>query len=109
MSTSPTDIPTITMSTGHVLSEGFVTQYYISVQGATLSGSQTGVGWFDSRSRFTIQGTYNRVDTSNTPHHAYPLPPGFHIVASTTLTLVGWFIPSDPLSFNPIHVHATVH
>ncbi|TMI59472.1 hypothetical protein E6H14_03380 [Candidatus Bathyarchaeota archaeon] len=109
MSTSPTDIPTITMSTGHVLSEGFVTQYYISVQGATLSGSQTGDGWFDSGSRFTIQGTYNRVYTANMPYHAYAVPAGFQILANTTLSSVLWSSASNTLSFNANHVEATVY
>src|SRR5207249_9909095 len=74
MSTSPANIPAITMSTGHVMSEGFVTQYYISVQGSTLTGSQSGDGWFDSGSQSTSQGTYSRVHTATTTYPAYPPP-----------------------------------
>ncbi len=109
MSTSPANIPAITMSTGHVLSEGFVTQYYISVQGATLTGSQTGDGWFDSGSQFTIQGTYSRVYTANMPYHAYAVPAGFQILVNTTLSSVLWTSSSNTLSFNANNVDVTVY
>jgi hypothetical protein len=97
------------MTASHVLSEGSVTQYFISVEGATLSGSQTGDGWFDSGSQFIIQGTYNRAYTANMPYHAYVVPAGFQILANTTVSSVLWTSSSSTLSFNANNVDATVY
>jgi hypothetical protein len=102
-------VPAIAMTASHVLSEGSVTQYFISVEGATLSGSQTGDGWFDSGSQFIIQGTYNRAYTANMPYHAYVVPAGFQILANTTVSSVLWTSSSSTLSFNANNVDATVY
>ena len=108
-STSPASIPTITMTASHVLSEGSITQFYISVQAATLSGSQTGDGWFDSGSQFTIQGIYSRTYTANTPFHVYAVPAGFQILATTTVSSIVWTSSSNTLSFDANNVDATIY
>jgi hypothetical protein len=108
-STSPASIPTIAMTASHVLSEGFVTQYYISVQGGTLSGSQTGDGWFDSGSHFTIQGTYGRTYSANMPFHVYAVPAGFQILATSTVSSILWTSSNNTLSFNANNVDITVY
>jgi hypothetical protein len=107
--TSPASIPTITMTASHVLSEGFVTQYYISVQGATLSGSQTGDGWFDSGSQFTIQGIYSRGYSANMPFHVYAVPAGFQILATTPVSSILWTSSNNTLSFIANNVDITVY
>lgn len=102
-------VPAIAMTASHVLSEGSVTQYFISVEGATLSGSQTGDGWFDSGSQFIIQGTYNRAYTAIMAYHAYAVPSGFQILANTTVSSVLWTSSSNTLSFNANNIDATVY
>jgi hypothetical protein len=108
-STSPANIPTITMTASHLLSEGFVTQYYVSVQGATLSGSQTGDGWFDSGSQFTVQGAYSRTYSANMPFHVYAVPAGFQILATTAVSSILWTSSNNTLSFNANNVDITVY
>ena len=103
------DIPVITMTTSHVLSDESITQYFISVQGASLSGSQTGDGWFDTGSHFTIQGAYTRAYTASMPYHVYGVPVGFQIQANTTISSVLWTSSSNTLSFSANHVDATIY
>jgi len=108
-SSDPTYVSTITMTASHVLSLGFVTQYFISAQGATLSGSQTGDGWFDSGSQFIVHGTYDRAYTANMPYHAYAIPVGFQILANTTVSSLLWTSSSNTLSFNAEHADVKVY
>jgi hypothetical protein len=102
-------VPAITMTESHVLTDRSVTQYFISVQGASLSGSQTRDGWFDFGSQFTVQGGYTRAYAANMPYHVYAVPVGFQIVANTTVSSVLWTSSSGTLSFNANHVEATVY
>ena len=108
-SSGPVAMLTVTMTVGHVLSEESVTQYFISVQGASLSGSQTGDGWFDSGSQFTVQGTYDRTFTANLPFHVYAVPAGFQILTNTTVSSPVWTSSSNTLSLNASNVDATVY
>jgi hypothetical protein len=102
-------VPAITMTGSHVLTDESVTQYFISVQGASLSGSQSRDGWFDSGSQFTVQGAYIRAYTANMPYHVYAVPFGFQILANTTVSSVLWTSSSSILSFSADHVEATVY
>jgi hypothetical protein len=108
-SSSPIGIPAIMMTASHVLSEQPITQYYIWVQGATLSGSQTGDGWFDSGSQFTVQGTYSRGYTATISYHVVAIPAGFQIVANTTVSSVVWTSSNSTLSFDAYHADVTVY
>jgi len=102
-------VPVITMAESHVLTDGSVTQYFISVEGASLSGSQTQDGWFDFGSQFAVQGSYTQSYTANMPYHVYAVPVGFQIVANTTVSSVLWTSSSGTLSFNANHVEAAVY
>ena len=102
-------VPAITMTGNHILTDGSVTQYFISAQGASLSGSQSRDGWFDSGSQFTVQGAYNRAYTANMPYDVYAVPVGFQILANTTVSSVLWTSSSSILSFSADHVEATVY
>jgi hypothetical protein len=102
-------VPAITMTGSHLLTDGSVTQYFISVQGASLSGSQSRDGWFDSGSRFTVQGAYSRAYTANMPYHVYAVPAGFQILANATVSSVLWTSSSSILSFKADRVEATVY
>lgn len=106
---SPVDIPLISMTQSHILSESFVTQYLIAVQGAKVSGSQTGDGWLDSGSQFTIQGTYPRSYTADTSYHVYSVPTGFQILANTTLSSLIWSSSTSTLSFSGNNIDATIY
>jgi len=108
-SSSPVDIPAIIMTTSHLLSEQPIIQYYIWVEGATLSGSQTGDGWFDSGSQFIVQGTYSRGYTVYMSYHVYAVPVGFQILANTTVSSVLWTSSSGTLSFSAYHADVTVY
>jgi len=108
-SSGSVDIPVIIMTTSHVLSDESITQYFISVQGASLSGSQTGDGWFDTGSHFTIQGAYTRAYTANMPYHIYGVPVGIQILANTTISSVLWTSSSNTLAFSANNVDATIY
>src|SRR3989454_715699 len=108
-SSGSVDIPVIIMTTSHVLSDESITQYFISVQGASLSGSQTGDGWFDTGSHFTIQGAYTRAYTASMPYHIYGVPVGFQILANTTISSVLWTSSSNTLTFSANNVDATIY
>jgi len=109
MSSSPGDMLSITMTTSHLLSEGSVTQYFISAEGATLSGSQSGDGWFDSGSQFTVEGAYTRAYRAEMPYRVYAIPVGFQILSNTTVSSVVWTSSSNTLSFSANHADVTVY
>jgi hypothetical protein len=108
-SSGPIYLPKITMTTGHVLSEQSNTQYFISVQSATVSYSQTGDGWFDSGSNFTVEGTYSQTYSTDLAYHVYAVPVGFQILSNSTADSVGWISSSDTLSFNAARADVAVY
>lgn len=108
-STGPVEIPTITMATSHILSLRSTAQFFISIQGTTLSGGQTEDGWFDSGSQFAIQGAYERVYLADNPYYVYAIPVGFQILANTTVSSVLWTSSSMTLSFSANHSRVTVY
>jgi hypothetical protein len=108
-SSGPIDLPMITMATGHALSEQSNTQYFITAQGATLSGSQTGDGWFDSGSQFTVEGSYSQSYATDLPYRVYGVPVGFQILSNSTTDSVVWTGPSDTLSFSTSHADVAVY
>jgi hypothetical protein len=97
------------MATSHVLSEQSVTQHFISVQGATVSGSQTADGWYDSGSQFTVEGVYTHTYAADFPYHVYAIPAGFQILANATVDSLFWTSSSDTLSFGSSQVEISVY
>lgn len=99
----------IPITTSHILSESSVTQYFVSVQGAVLLGSQSGDGWFDSGSQFTVHGAYDRVYTADKSYFVYGVPVGFQILANTTVSSVVWTSSGNTLSFDASHADVVVY
>jgi hypothetical protein len=108
-STGPVNIPAITMTTSHVLGPESAIQFFVSIQGATLSGSQTRDGWFDSGSQFVIQGAYDRAYPVDNSYDAYAVPVGFQILANTAVSSVLWSGSSMTLSFRADQTVVTVY
>jgi hypothetical protein len=105
----PVGLPAVVMATSHVLSEQSVTQYFILVQGATVSGSQTGDGWYDSGSQFTVEGAYSHAYAADFPYHVYAIPAGFQILANATVDSLLWTSSSDTLSLGSSQVQISVY
>lgn len=101
-------LPTINMTEPHSIIVDSTVQYYITVSGAMLLGSQTDDGWFDAGSEFTIQADNSATFIATSPVYVYALDSGFQIISTTPLYSVSWSSPDGSLSFQSTGSNVTI-
>ncbi len=104
-------LPEVTMTTYHSVMDQSISQFFITANGVSISGSQTSDGWFDNRTSFTVQTHFSHTFTALSNYEVYSTDPGFIILSNQTLSSITWTETQqkDTLSFIAVRSNITIY